>query len=56
MAQLEFGDSKNTLHDRFTGRVQEGAVSRPQANLTKEEEDELSHFLVECAQFGCRRT
>ena len=55
-AHQEFGVPKSTLHDRISGRVQEGAVSGPQAYLTKEEEDELVHFLVECAQFGFPRT
>ena len=31
-------------------------MSGPQAYLTKEEEDEPVHFLVECAQFGFPRT
>ena len=36
----------------FLGKCKRGAVSGPQAYLTKEEEDSLVHFLVECAQFG----
>ena len=55
-AHQEFGVPKSTLYDRVSGRVQEGAVSGPQAYLTKEEEDELVHFLVECARFGFPRT
>ena len=53
-AHQEFGVPKSTLHDRISGKVQEGAVSGPQAYLTKE--DSLVHFLVECAQFGFPRT
>ena len=55
-AHQELGVPKSTLHDRIFGKVQEGAVSGPQAYLTKEEEDSLVHFLVECAQFGFPRT
>ena len=36
--------------------VQEGAVSGSHAYLTKEEENDLAHFLLGCAQFGFPRT
>ena len=43
---------KSTLGDRISGRVLPGSVSGPVRYLSDREEDELIHFLLECASIG----
>ena len=51
-AALRFGVARSTLHDRITGKVQEGAKRGPPTYLTLEEEEELASFLLRCADIG----
>ena len=45
-----------TLHDRVHGRVTHGTKPGPKPYLTKEEEIELSKFLVQTSDYGYGRT
>jgi len=47
---------KSTLSDRVTGRVLPGALSGPGRYLRDQEEDELVHFLLQCASIGYPRS
>ena len=40
------GVPKSTLHDRISGKVQQGTNSGPDPYLTVEEEEELASFLI----------
>lgn len=55
-AALRFDVPKSTLGDRVSGRVQHGAVSGPPKYLISYEEDELSRFLIKCANIGFPKT
>ena len=43
---------KSTLGDHISGRALPGSVSGPVRYLSDREEDELIHFLLECASIG----
>lgn len=45
-----------TLHDRVHGRVTHGTKLGPKPYLTREEETELSKFLVQTSDYGYGRT
>ena len=47
---------KSTLGDRISRRVLPGSVSGPVRYLSDREEDELIHFLLECASIGYPRS
>ena len=51
-AALEYNVPKSTLHDRVIGRVKPGAKSGPSRNLDDEEEDEIVHWIIGCAEVG----
>ena len=47
-----YGIPKSTIADRISGRVMEGARSGPLRYLNTQQEEELVHFLLECASIG----
>ena len=47
---------KSTIGYRISGRVLPGSVSGPVRYLSDREEDELIHFLLECASVGYPRS
>ena len=47
---------KSTLHDRVSGKVVEGVKSGPPSYLTIEEDEELTHFLLQGAKIGYAHT
>ena len=47
-----YGIPKSTTADRISGRVMEGARSGPLRYLNTQQEEELVHFLLECASIG----
>ena len=51
-AAIKFDVPRSTLHDRVTGKVKMGARRGPPSYLTIEEEDELTNFLIRCAEIG----
>ena len=51
-AALEYNVPKSTLHDRVIGRVKPGAKSGPSRYLDDEEEDEIVHWIIGCAEVG----
>ena len=55
-ASEEYGVPKSTLYDRVSGRVQHGCRPGPAGYLTVEEEEELAHFLLRCAEIGYPHT
>ena len=55
-AELEFGIPKSTIRDRISGRTLPGATSGPERYLSKDEEQELTHFIKECAKLGYAKT
>ena len=50
------GVPRSTLHDRVSGKIQQGKKSGPDPYLTMEEEEELTNFLVKCAKIGYPHT
>ena len=50
------GVPRSTLHDRVTGKIQQGTKPGPDPYLTMEEEEELASFLVKCARIGYPHT
>ena len=50
------GVPRSTLHDRVSGKIQQGKKSGPDPYLTMEEEEELANFLVKCAKIGYPHT
>ena len=55
-AAIEHGVPKTTLKDRMSGRVLHGSNSGPKPYLSKEEEGELSDYLVNCSKMGYGKT
>ena len=55
-AELEFGVPKSTIRDRINGKTLPGATSSPERYLTDTEEQELVHFIEECAKVGNAKT
>ena len=55
-AELEFGVPKSTIRDRISGKTLPGATSGPERYLTDTEEQELVHFIKECAKVGYAKT
>ena len=55
-AGKEYNIPKSTIADRISGRVLMGAVSGPNRYLNVQEEEELVHFLLECASIGYPRS
>ena len=55
-AAVEFDIPRSTLSDRISGRVLMGAVSGPNRYLNTQQEEELVHFLLECASIGYPRS
>ena len=51
-ATKEYDIPKSTIADRISGRVLMGAVSGPNKYLNAQQEEELVHFLLECASIG----
>jgi len=51
-ASERYGVPRSTLHDRCTGKVDFNATPGPSKYLSVAEEEELAHFLVECADIG----
>ena len=51
-AVKQFGVTRQTLHDRISGRVVHGTKPGPKPYLTKEEESEFADFLVDIAKAG----
>ena len=43
------GVPRSTLHDKVTGKIQQGTKSGPDPYPTMEEEEELASFVVKCA-------
>ena len=54
--ELEFSVPKSTIRDRISGKTLPGATSGPERYLTDTEEQELVHFIKECAQVGYAKT
>ena len=50
------GVPRSTLHDRVSGKIQQGKKSGSDPYLTMEEEEELASFLVKCAKIGYPHT
>ena len=55
-AAKEYDIPKSTIADRISGRVLMGAVSGPNRYLDAQQEEELVHFLMECASVGYPRS
>ncbi len=55
-AAEQHGVPLSTLKDRFNGRVVHGTRPGPRSYLSKNEEGELSDFLLECAKIGYGKT
>ena len=55
-AELEFGVPKSTIRDRISGKTLPDATSGPERYLTDTEEQELVHFIKECAKVGYAKT
>ena len=55
-AAKEYDIPKSTIADRISGRVLMGAVSGPNRYLNAQQEEELVHFLIECASIGYPRS
>ena len=55
-AELEFGVPNSTIRDRISGKTSPGATSGPEWYLTDTEEQELVHFIKECAKVGYAKT
>ena len=55
-AAQDYDVPRSTLADRVSGRVLPGALSGPSRYLSYQEEDELVHFLLECASIGYPRS
>ena len=55
-AAKEYDIPKSTIADRISGHVLMGAVSGPNRYLNAQEEEELIHFLLECASIGYPRS
>ena len=55
-AAKEYDIPKSTIADRISGRVLMGAVSGPNKYLNVQQEEELVHFLLECASIGYPRS
>ena len=55
-AAKEYDIPKSTIADRISGHVLMGAVSGPNRYLNAQEEEELVHFLLECASIGYPRS
>ena len=51
-----FGVPRSTVHDHASGKVEQFAKQGPKPYLTKEEEEELTSFLVRCARIGYPHT
>lgn len=51
-ASERYGVPRSTLHDRCTGKVDFHAMPGPAKYLSIAEEEELAHFLLECADIG----
>ena len=55
-AAKEYDIPRSTIADRISGRVLMGAVSGPNKYLNAQQEEELVHFLIECASIGYPRS
>ena len=55
-AELEFGVPISTIRDRISGKTLPGATSGPERYLTDTEEQELVHFIKECARVRYAKT
>ena len=55
-AAKEYDIPKSTIADQISGHVLMGAVSGPNRYLNAQEEEELVHFLLECASIGYPRS
>ena len=55
-AARSFGVPRITLHGRVSCRVTHGKNPGPKPYLTREEEAELSDFLIETSDYGYGRT
>ncbi len=55
-AALEHGVPPTTLKDRLSGRVLHGTSIGPKSYLTKDEEQELVTFLINCSKMGYGKT
>ena len=55
-AAKEYDIPKSTIADWISGRVLMGAVSGPNRYLDAQQEEELVHFLIECASVGYPRS
>lgn len=49
-------NSRSTIHDHVSGKVQPGATSGPKPYLSETEEDELTSFIIKSAEIGYPRT
>ena len=50
------GVPKSTLHDRVSGKIQQGKKSGPDSYLMMEGEEKLASFVVKCAKIGYPHT
>ena len=55
-AVLEHGVPQTTKKDRIAGRVIHGTNMGPKPYLTRDEEEELVNFLIQCCKMGYGKT
>ena len=55
-AGKEYDIPKSTIAGRICGRMVMGAVSGPVKYLNAQQQEELVHFLIECASIGYPRS